>query len=218
MNMDLYCDESEHGDVTIGTTARKAYELYLSARRKIEDLEYQCGLLVDNYHSEMQRANIPGWLRACRLDAMFSDDATARDAARREFLECCFSRDFRASHDVKPVELRYMGYSHTSAEVCLEIGEYLYNVEVPLPENIRSPKDKARLMGRVMFRADKLPRSEAASFCKKWAPVQPPTYGWKACFSAIEEDCRRGLPESGAGGPRIERSTRHSRRTEEVEN
>lgn len=187
--MYLSCGDTAHGDVTVGTAACRAYELYLAARREIEDLEYQCGLLVDNYHSEMQRADIPAWLCESWIEAMFSDDAADRDTARREFLDRCFSEDFRASHDVKPVELCYMGHSRTFVEVRFEIGEYLYNVEVPLPDNIRSPEDKARLMGRVMFRADKLPMSEAASFCKEWRMVQPPTYDWKACFSAIEKDC-----------------------------
>lgn len=193
------CGDTVHSDVTVGTSARRAYELYRAARREIEDLEYQCGLLVDNYHSEMQRADIPAWLREVWIEAMFSGDAPARDTARREFLDRCFSKDFRASHDVKPVELCYMGHSHTSAEVRFEIGEYLYSVEVPLPGNIRSPEDKAHLMGRVMFRVDKLPMSEAASFCKEWRMVQPPTYDWKACFSAIEKDCvERGQADGDA--------------------
>ena len=184
------CDETESGDVTAGTTAGRAYELYLATRRKIEELEYQRGLLVDKYHSEMQRAGIPGWLREGWIDDMFSSEGETRDLTRRVFLERCFSAAFRASRDVRISGLRKVGYWRTSVEVHIEIGEYLYSVEVPLPGNIRSQEDKYRLMGQVMFRADKLPRSEAASYCKLWTPVQPPTYDWEACFRAIEDDVK----------------------------
>ena len=175
-------------NIVLGTTAEYAYNLYLAKKRQIEKLEYECGLLVDKYHSEMCGAHMPFLFDEKMLVDLFSEDENSRTFVRQNFLEFCFSPEFLAKFKVDFVEKVFHGYSHTAINVVMSIGDYEYSVEIPQPRNILSDEEKNTLMGRVQFRADKIHKSKKNESCKMWESVQMPTYDWKKCFEAIEAD------------------------------
>lgn len=180
-------DREKITNVAFGTTAERAYEMYLSKRKQIYDLEYECELLVDKYHSEMRRARIPGWFDQVYINDMFNDEnKKSRDMARTHFLICCFSSAFLEKHKVAFRKVAWHGYGRTAAGIVLAIGDYEYTVEIPLPQNIIKDKDKEVLIGRVKFRVDRIHKSNLNEFVKEMEPVQMPTYDWKECFKAIE--------------------------------
>ena len=179
--------KGEVTNVAFGTTADYAYRQYLEKKKMIDDLEYECELLVDKYHFEMRSARIPGWFDQDYINDMFNDENKKfRDMARKHFLACCFSPAFLEKHKVAFRNVVWHGYSRTAAGIVLAIGDYEYTVEIPLPKNIRDEKDKERLMGKVKFRADRIHKSKLKEFVKECESVQMPTYDWKQCFEAIE--------------------------------
>lgn len=183
------------GDVTnisFGTTADSAYGLYLAKKKKIADLEYECELLIDKYHSEMKRANIPLRFSKDNLLDMFSKDKKTVKFAREHFLEKGFSPDFPEEHKIEFVNYSLHGYHATAIGVVLGIGDYEYTIEFPQPQNIRDEKDKERLMGEVKFRVDRIHKSKLKEFVKEMESVQMPTYDWKECFNAIEAIVTKG--------------------------
>lgn len=188
---DMFISPEDRGaitDVAFGTTAGYAYEMYLDKKRQIAALEYECELLVDKYHSEMRRSEIPCQFREHWVDDMFGKSKKEQEFARGFFMEKCFSKGFLKKHKVEFVSYRKAGYSRTSVGVVLGIGEYEYTVEIPLPQNIFKDEDKKRLMGEVKFRVDRLHKSKKDDYVKTMESVQMPTYDWKACFDAIERD------------------------------
>lgn len=184
-------------DVTAGTTACEAFRLYCAKKAQISDLEYECRLLVDKYHAEMRRADIPGWLREGMLDDLFAANVDRREAARELFVRHCFSDGFRERHEVRFVRMQYEGYDHVAACVVLGVDGYHYYVTVPLPQNIKRPSDKEHLMGMVMFRVHRLHESHDGDFCKELECVQPFTYYWRECFRAMEAYVERD--QAGGG-------------------
>lgn len=183
------CEIEVKGEVTnvaFGTTADYAYRQYLAKKKMIDDLEYECELLVDKYHMEMKRANIPLRFSKDILLNMFSKDKKAVKFAREHFLEKGFSPEFLKTHKVEFKTFSRHGYTATAIGVVLGIGDYEYTMEFPQPENIRDEKDKERLMGQVKFRVDRIHKSKINEFVREMEPVQMPTYDWKECFKAIE--------------------------------
>lgn len=183
------CEIEVKGEVTniaFGTTADYAYRQYLAKKKMIDDLEYECELLVDKYHTEMKRADIPLMFSKDILPDMFSKDKKAVKFAREHFLEKGFSPEFLKTHKVEFKSFTRHGYTATAIGVVLGIGDYEYTMEFPQPQNIRDGKDKERLMGQVKFRVDRIHKSKLKEFVKEMEPVQMPTYDWKKCFEAIE--------------------------------
>ena len=178
--------KGEVTNVAFGTTAERAYEMYLSKRKQIYDLEYECELLIDKYHAEMTRADIPLMFSKDILPDMFSKDKKAVKFAREHFLEKGFSPEFLKTHKVEFKSFTRHGYTATAIGVVLGIGDYEYTMEFPQPQNIRDEKDKKLLMGQVKFRVDRIHKSKLKEFVKEMEPVQMPTYDWKQCFEAIE--------------------------------
>jgi len=179
--------------VTTGTSAEYAYDLYVSKQKEMDRIMYECKLLIDKYHSEMCKIDLPFVFKEASLRELFSSDYDVRNLSRKAFLDFCFSEDFLKKNNVDFVHQIIHGYSQTARTIEMGIGEYLYSVEIPIPKNIVDDKDKEFLMGRVKFRADRLLKSHANDFCKQWEAVQMPTYNWKQCFKAIEECvCREG--------------------------
>lgn len=176
----------EDTNVAFGTTADYAYRQYLAKKKMIDDLEYECELLVDKYHWEMKRANIPLMFSKDILIDMFSKDKKAVKLARKHFLEKGFSPEFLKTHKVEFKSFTRHGYAATAIGVVLGIGDYEYTMEFPQPQNIRDGKDKERLMGQVKFRIDRIHKSKLKEFVKEMEPVQKPTYDWKEGFKAIE--------------------------------
>lgn len=177
------------GDVTnvaFGTTADYAYRQYLAKKKMIADLEYECELLVDKYHAEMKRANIPCMFSKDILLDMFSKDKKAVKFAREQFLKNGFSPEFLKTHKVEFKSFSRHGYHATAIGVVLGIEDYEYTMEFPQPQNIRGEKDKKLLMGEVKFRVDRIHKSKLNEFVKAMEPVQMPTYDWKECFKSIE--------------------------------
>lgn len=179
-------DREKITNVAFGTTAERAYEMYLSKRKQIYDLEYECDLLVDKYHDEMRRACIPMHFSEGLLEESFDKNKKKSGFAREHFLSHCFSKEFLKGHKVEFVKYEVHGYGRTAIGIVLGIGDYQYTVEIPLPNNIVKPEDKERLMGQVKFRVDRIHKSNLNEFVKTMEPVQMPTYDWKECFEAIE--------------------------------
>lgn len=174
-------------NIVVGTTAPYAYNLYLAKRRQIEELEYECDLLIDKYHAEMCNANIPPQFAEGLLDSLFDENEETRRLARKHFLELCFSDEFLKKFEVEFVNHMKHGYGRTACTVILCIGDYDYSVEIPLPKNINKKDDKTRLVGQVQFRVDRLLKAKREEFFKVPEPVQMPTYDWKECFTKIED-------------------------------
>ena len=189
------CEIEVKGEVTnvaFGTTADYAYRQYLAKKKMIDDLEYECELLIDKYHTEMKRANIPFVFSKDNLLDMFSKDKKAVKFAREHFLEKGFSPDFPKEHKIEFLDYSLHGYNCTAIGVVLGIGDYEYTIEFPQPQNIRDEEDKERLMGEVKFRVDRIHKSKLKEFVKEMESVQMPTYDWKECFKAIENAVKGG--------------------------
>ena len=176
-------------DIAVGTSARYAYELYNEKRRQIDALEYECRLLIDKYHSEMCNAHIPPQFRQDIInEKKKKNDKDISRLARNHFLKLVFSEDFLKEHQIEFKELMWLGYERTAANVMLDLdGDYYYSVEIPCPQKSIKDETKARLMGQVKFRADRILKSKWDEFVKEWEAVQMPTYDWKKCFEAIEK-------------------------------
>lgn len=179
-------DQANNTNIAFGTTADYAYTLWQAKKKQIADLEYECELLVDKYHDEMKRARIPAHLRGNLIDDLFAKDKKRSGFARDFFLKQSFSEEFLKKHKPKFSRLSWFGYGRTAAHIDLDIGHYLYTIEIPIPENIVKPEDKERLIGQVKFRVDRIHKSKTEEFVKQMEPVQMPTYDWKKCFEAIE--------------------------------
>lgn len=187
-NMGGYVIETQ-GDVSniaFGTTADYAYRQYLAKKKMIADLEYECDLLVDKYHAEMKRADIPLVFSEVNLLDLFSKDKKVVKFAREHFLEKGFSPDFQKEHKIEFVDYSLHGYNGTAVGITLGIGDYEYTIEFPQPQNIRDKKDKERLLGEVKFRVDRIHKSKKDEFIREMEPVQISTYDWKECFKAME--------------------------------
>ena len=183
------CEIEVKGEVTnvaFDTTADYAYRQYLAKKKMIDDLEYECELLVDKYHSEMKRAVIPCVFSKDNLLDLFSKDKGMMKFMREQFLSRGFSPDFSKEHKIEFVDYSLHGYNDTAIGIKLGIGDYEYTIEFPQPQNIRDVKDKERLMGQVKFRVDRIHKFKLDEFVKEMEPVQMPTYDWKECFKAIE--------------------------------
>lgn len=192
--------DGEVTDIAFCTTAQYAYERYLEKKKQIHDLEYECSLLINKYHSEMNRANIPYLFSENHVNDMFSKDeehAKYRKAARELFLEKGFSPDFLKNHKVEFVRSEFDGYNHTAVGVVLVIGDYEYTIKFPQPKNIWSDEDKERLVGEVQFRVNRIHKSKADDFIRSMESVQMPTYDWKQCFEAIETIVAKDTPKEG---------------------
>ena len=174
-------------DVSFGTTAKYAYDLYLAKMKQIDELRYECNILIDKYHSEMCNAHIPPQFAEGFLNSLFDKNEETRRFARKHFLELCFSDEFLKKFEVEFVNGMVHGFGKTAFTVILCIGDYDYSVEIPLPKNINSKKDKTRLVGRVQFQVNRLHKSKREEFFKVNESVQIPTYDWKECFEAIEK-------------------------------
>lgn len=173
-------------NVVFDTTAERAYKMYLAKKKQIYDLEYECELLIDKYHSEMRRASIPIWLREDLIQDIFGTDEKKQEFARKFLLDKFFTPEFRKRHLIEFSRVEWHGYSRTAAGIVLAIGDYEYTVEIPLPQNIINGKDKDALMGQVKFRVDRIHKSKIKEFVREMEPVQMPTYDWKECSKAIE--------------------------------
>lgn len=179
-------DQTENTNIALGTTADYAYTLWQAKKKQIADLEYECEILVDKYHAEMKRANIPLMFSKDNLLNMFSKNKKAVKFARKHFLAKGFSPDFPKEHKIEFVDYSLHGYNGTAISIKLGIGDYEYTMEFPQPANIRDEKDKKLLMGQVKFRVDRIHKSKLKEFVHQMEPVQMPTYDWKKCFTAIE--------------------------------
>ena len=179
-------DQANNTNIAFGTTADYAYTLWLAKKKQIADLEYECELLVDKYHAEMGKAQIPLQFRMTFIENLFSDEKGKRKFARKHFLSQCFSKQFLSKNKPKFSKLSWLGYGRTAAQIDLDIGCYRYTLEIPIPENIVKKDDKERLMGQVKFRVDRLHKSKKNDFVHQIESVQMPTYDWKKCFEAIE--------------------------------
>jgi len=186
------CGDGECTNIAFGTAAQRAVDLYDAKQKLISDLKFECKLLVEKYHAEMKRADIPAWFRKDILWDMFSDDAKKRKFTREGFLEKGFSKDFPKKHKVNFVSAYHVGLSGASAGVRLEIGDYEYGIEFPQPMNVVRDEDKERFFGELKFRVDRIHKSKKDEFIKEMEPVQMPTYDWKACFEAIEKIVESG--------------------------
>lgn len=178
-------------NIAIGTSAERAYALYSAKNAQIANLEFECGLLVDRYFAEMSRARIPAQFRMAIVEDLFSKDKGRCKLARDYFLSECFSGDFLKKFKVKFDGLAWSGYDRTAAGITMEIGDYLYTIEIPMPQNIVSPESQRMLMGEVKFRADRIHKSKKHECVKELESVQMPTYDWKQCFEAIEADVEK---------------------------
>jgi len=187
MNYQVEFDQAENTNIAFGTTADYAYTLWLAKKKQIADLEYECDILVDKYHDEMKRARIPAHLRGTFIEDLFAKDKKRSGFARDFFLKQSFSEKFVKKHKPEFSKLSWFGYGRTSALIDLDIGHYLYTIEIPVPENIEKKDDKERLVGDVKFRVDRIHKSKLNEFVKEMESVQMPTYDWKACFEAIEQ-------------------------------
>jgi hypothetical protein len=179
--------QGEVTNIAFDTTADYAYRQYLAKKKMIADLKYECELLVDKYHAEMKRADIPFMFSKNNLLDMFSKDKKVAKFTREQFLARGFSPDFLKEHKIEFVDYTRHGYHSTAIGIGLGIGDYKYTIEFPQPANIWDEKDKEYLMGRVKFRADRIHKSKLNEGVKEWEAVQMPTYDWKACFEAIEK-------------------------------
>jgi hypothetical protein len=183
-------DETQTTSISEGTSAEYAHRLLLEKREMIAKLEYECGLLVDKYHSEIRCGAMPSFLNIGFLTDMFRNangkNRQSRAFARKTFLELGFSKGFAEKHKVDFVNIAYHGFRTTAVGITLAIGDYEYTIEVPIPNHITDPKDKERLVGQVKFRVDRIHKSKAKDFVKEMETVQMPTYDWKKCFEAIE--------------------------------
>ena len=179
----------EMTNIAFCTTARYAYERYLEKKKMIDDLKYECELLVNKYHSEMQMANIPYQFSENHLRDMFTSSKEfekIRKCAREMFLEKGFSEEFLKKNKVEFVRLEFLGYNRTAIGVVLGIGDYEYTIKFPQPKNIYTDEDREGLMGKVQFHVDRVHNSKKDEFIKEMESVQMPTYDWKKCFEAIE--------------------------------
>lgn len=179
-------DQDDNTNIAFFTTADYAYTLWLAKKKQIAELEYECELLVDKYHDEMKRARIPAHLRGTLIEDLFDKDKKRSGFARDFFLKQSFSEKFLKKHKPEFSKLSWFGYGRTAALIDLDIGHYLYTIEIPIPENIVKKDDKERLVGDVKFRVDRLHKDKANDFLKDMESVQMPTYDWKQCFKAIE--------------------------------
>ena len=134
----------------------------------------------------MKKAPIPVHLRKGFLNDLFDNNKKRSGFARKVFLEQSFSEKFLKKHKPKFSSLSWFGYRRTAAHLELDIGDYLYTIEIPIPENIVSEDDMKNRMGEVKFRVDRLHKSKDEEFVRKLEPVQMPTYDRKKCFEAIE--------------------------------
>lgn len=191
--------EGEVTNIAFGTTADSAYGLYLAKKKKIADLEYECELLVDKYHSEMCHSHIPPQFRQDIIEDLFAKDKSISNAARTLFLTLVFSDDFLQKHSIVFKELMWQGYERTGAVIMLDIDgcDYYYSVEIPCPNNIKKDVTRKSLMGKVKFRVDRIAKSKWENHVKVWEAVMMPTYDWKKCFEAIEVDvAQKGKDDS----------------------
>ena len=188
---DVHMEGGRSTVIGIETTASFAYELYKEKMDQIRKLEYECEVLVDKYHSEMKGAEMPAQFREDVMDDMFGKDEKRKDFACEFFLKKCFSEGFVERHKIEFVRCWRFGYQKTSFGVVLGIGDYEYEIEVPLPGNIVRKEDKERLVGEVKFRVNKVHKSNKDDFCRTLESVQKYTYDWKKCFEAIEADVER---------------------------
>lgn len=179
-------DQANNTNIAFLTTADYAYTLWQEKKKQIADLEYECEILVDKYHDEMKRARIPAHLRGTFIEDLFDKDKKRSGFARDFFLKQSFSKQFLTKNKPKFYKLSWFGYCRTAAHIDLDIGHYLYTIEIPIPENIVKEDDKERLVGDVKFRVDRIHKSKKDDFIKEMEPVQMPTYDWKECFKAIE--------------------------------
>lgn len=188
-NDDIRLDGGESTDVTFGTTARYASERYVEKKEQIDDLKYECRLLMDKYYSEMERASIPYEFRESNLLGLFSTekDETIVKESRNRFLRRGFSADFLVGREVEFVRFENHGWNRTAIGVVLGIGGYEYTIEFPQPSNITTDEDRERLMGWVRFRVGRVHKSHKDDFTRYMETVQAPTYDWKQCFEAIEK-------------------------------
>ena len=173
-------------DITQGTTAEYAYEIYQSKQNKIAELEYECGLLVDRYFAELGRGCIPCFLQQEFVAAMFGDDECKRKAARAMFLKSVFSEEFLSKHKVDFVRLEYVGYEKLADSIVISIGDYEYTIVCPCPQNFFKESHRIAYMGKVKFRVDRIHKSHKNDFVRKLESVRMPTYDWRQCFEAIE--------------------------------
>ena len=182
--------EGEVTNIAFGTMADSAYGLYLAKKKKIADLEFECNLLVDKYHSEMCHAHIPLQFRQDIISDMYGKDTDTAYKARNHFLKFVFSEEFLNKHKIVFEKPLWQGYERTGIWIIMNVADadYYYSVEIPFPKNIKEDKTKTYLMGRVKFRADRILKSKWDDCVKEWEAVQMPTYDWKACFEAIEKD------------------------------
>ena len=192
-NSKIAFGEIESTDVSFGTSANYAYDLFLEKKRKIAALEYECELLIDKYHSEMCQSHIPPQFRQNIISDMYGKDKMLCKSARTIFLTNVFSDEFRKRHQVAFEKRIWQGYEKTGVSIILNIedSDYYYSVEIPFPKNIKDNKTKTYLMGRVKFRADRILKSKWNDFMKEWESIQKPTYDWKKCFEAIEADVEK---------------------------
>ena len=179
-------DQANNTNIAFGTTADYAYTLWLAKKKQIADLEYECDILVDKYHTEMCRGNIPFFLKPDFIDSIFGDKVGDKKYARKTFLRFAFTEGFADEFPVKFVERMYIGYHRNAVIIVLAIGDYEYKIECPCPQNNIVPKEKKTLVGKVKFRVDRLHKSKKNDFVHQMEPVQMPTYDWKKCFEAIE--------------------------------
>ena len=174
-------------DISLGTSANTAYELYVQKQREIRNLEFERDLLINKYHDEMKKAIIPSELTEIYIVGMFDDsNKTSQSSRRKYFLEKVFSEDFLKKHKIDFIRYTFCGYSRYAVIIALGIGNHEYCIECPLPLNIASFQDCKMLMGEVKYRADRICKSQANSLIREMESVCPPTYDWTACFAAIE--------------------------------
>lgn len=191
-NWSIWSGEGECTNIAFGTAAQRAVDLYDAKQKLIFDLKFECKLLVEKYHAEMKRAEIPAWFREDIIWDMFDEDDKKCKFVRQGFLEKGFSSDFLKRHKVNLVSAYHAGQTHTSTGVRLEIGDYEYSIEFPQPSNVVSDEDKENRFGELKFRVDRIHKSKKDEFVREMEPVQMPTYDWKACFEAIEKIVEEG--------------------------
>lgn len=174
-------------DISFGTKAKYVYDLYLAKRKMLDDIKFECGLLVDKYFSEIKSGHIPLEFKEQFLKDLFSEDKKKAKFTKNLFLKRGFSADFIKNHKIDFVDYEVHGYSQTAIGVVIGIGDYNYTIQFPCPNNIIKDDDKKMLMGDVKFRVDRLHKSKVNEFMKNLESVCMPTYDWKRCFEAIEK-------------------------------
>lgn len=182
-------DRAEITNIAFDTSAQYAYDLYREKKRKIDELQYECDLLIDKYHAEMQKSHIPFEFCETHLLSMFEKNQKKTEitqSSRDIFLKKAFSKNFLENHIISFISYESHGYTRSAIGIVLGIGDYQYTIQFPLPQNIFKDDDKKMLMGEVKFRVDRIHISHKNDFVKTMESVQMPTYDWKKCFDAIE--------------------------------